>query len=190
MSFHHHAVSVLETGLFSPESEGLFNPMSPPQPQQQQQQYPTSATDRREKYLNVKSLSTESGMSSSSSRGSDTQPGLKIIGGSYSAATGSSSKIIDSLKLVNNGQPKLAQVASALLKAKAAGQLPSALKSVSRENEAFANKNTENAAAAAAAASEAAAGGGGGGNANPEGPARPPRGNNSQNKQQQQQQQR
>ena len=60
------------------------------------------------------------------------------MGGSYSAATGSSSKIVDSLNLkggtIKAGQPKLAQVATMLLAAKAAGQLPSALKSVSREN--------------------------------------------------------
>ena len=40
--------------------------------------------DARRQYLTVKSLSTESAKSSASSRGSDTSPGHKSFGGSYS----------------------------------------------------------------------------------------------------------
>ena len=46
------------------------------------------ASDSRRQYLTVKSLSTESAKSSASSRGSDTSPGHKSFGGSYSAKTG------------------------------------------------------------------------------------------------------
>ena len=45
-------------------------------------------SDARRQYLTVKSLSTESAKSSASSRGSDTAPGPKGFGGSYSAKTG------------------------------------------------------------------------------------------------------
>ncbi len=100
----------------------------------------------------TKSLSTESAMSSSSSKGSDTQAAqqaqmmkLRPMGGSYSAASGSSSKIVDEWKPFDMSrgsrqQPRLAVVATALLKAKAEGQLPSALKVVRKETEAYATK--------------------------------------------------
>ena len=47
-----------------------------------------AASDSRRQYLTVKSLSTESAKSSASSRGSDTSPGHKSFGGSYSTKTG------------------------------------------------------------------------------------------------------
>lgn len=91
---------------------------------------PSSSKGQKRYYLNVKSLSVDSQKSSASSRGSDSSPGLKSIGGSYSARTGASSKIIaDSCNLpppVSGPMPKLGQVAAALLRAKKAGQLPSA----------------------------------------------------------------
>jgi hypothetical protein len=82
----------------------------------------------------MKSISMESGHSSSS-RGSDAQQAAnnsnqRGFGGSYSAATGCSSKVITNTLNIVGGkveQPKLAQVAIALMKAKAAGELPSAL---------------------------------------------------------------
>ena len=42
-----------------------------------------------------------------------------------------------------SSQPKLAQIATALLKAKAAGELPSALKAVSRETQRYAEAQKE-----------------------------------------------
>ena len=45
-------------------------------------------SDARRQYLTVKSLSTESAKSSASSRGSDTSPGHKSFGGSYSSKPG------------------------------------------------------------------------------------------------------
>ena len=45
-------------------------------------------SDARRQYLTVKSLSTESAKSSASSRGSDTSPGHKSFGGSYSTRGG------------------------------------------------------------------------------------------------------
>jgi len=80
--------------------------------------------DTRRQYLTVKSLSTESAKSSASSRGSDTSPGHKSFGGSYSAKTG-----VDPFATTpgdGSGKAKLATVAAALLKAKKSGQLPSA----------------------------------------------------------------
>ena len=47
-----------------------------------------AGSDNRRQYLTVKSLSTESAKSSASSRGSDTSPGHKSFGGSYSTKTG------------------------------------------------------------------------------------------------------
>lgn len=95
-----------------------------------------TADDRRTQFSNMKSISMESGQSSSS-RGSDVQlqgpnaqSGQRGFGGSYSASTGCSSKVITNTLNISGGvveQPKLAQVAIALMKAKAAGQLPSAL---------------------------------------------------------------
>lgn len=86
-----------------------------------------SVDEKRSQYLNMNSLSMESGQSSSS-KGSDTQD-KRGFGGSYSAATGCSSKVI--ANTLNIGAalelPNLAQVASALMKAKVAGELPSAL---------------------------------------------------------------
>jgi hypothetical protein len=124
-----------------------------------------TTTERRSRYLNqqTKSLSTESAMSSASSKGSDntqqqaaaaaaaaasaaggTLSKMMGMGGSYSASTGSSSKIVDmwgpALGRTGTQQPRLAVVAAALLKAKAAGQLPSALKSVKKETEAYSDK--------------------------------------------------
>ena len=99
-------------------------------PQQLQLLSVPGPSDKRNQYLNVKSLSMDSQKSSASSRGSDTSPGMKSLGGSYSAATGASSKLLaQSLKLPPGSsaqQPKLAQVAAQLLKAKREGQLPSA----------------------------------------------------------------
>ena len=90
--------------------------------------------DRRNQFSNMKSLSMESGHSSSS-RGSDAQQAVnnsnqRGFGGSYSASTGCSSKVITNTLNISGRsveQPKLAQVAIALMKAKAAGELPSAL---------------------------------------------------------------
>ena len=84
--------------------------------------------DRRRQYINMKSISMESAHSSSS-RGSDGNNADKQrgFGGSYSAATGCSSKVISNTLNISAGQPKLAQVAIALMKAKVAGELPSAL---------------------------------------------------------------
>ncbi len=139
------------SSAFTPESEGLFNPYAP---------HATvrgkggggnggtpgggSAKDRRKEFLQIKSLSQESALSSASSRGSDSSPGAKIIGGSYSAASGASSRIVASGATPGGAwadpaaapdhRPRLAQVASALMQAKAAGQLPSALKCVSIES--------------------------------------------------------
>jgi hypothetical protein len=91
------------------------------------QQWMLSADDRRSQYVNMQSVSMESAHSSSS-RGSEAQQADKRgFGGSYSAATGCSSKVISNTLSLSAGQPKLAQVAAALLKAKAAGELPSAL---------------------------------------------------------------
>jgi len=66
---------------------------------------------------------------SSSSRGSDANNAdrQRGFGGSYSATTGCSSKVISNTLNISAGQPKLAQVAIALMKAKVAGELPSAL---------------------------------------------------------------
>ena len=110
------------------------------------------ARERRERFLNVKSLSQESAMSSASSRGSANRPGGKmLVGGSYSATTGGSSKIADSWSPFappGTNRPRLAQVATALMKAKAEGNLPSALKVVGYESNRAA---IERQAAAAAA---------------------------------------
>ena len=85
-----------------------------------------TADDRRNQYSNMKSMSMESAHSSSS-RGSDADRQQRGFGGSYSAATGCSSKVISNTLNISAGQPKLAQVAIALMKAKVAGELPSAL---------------------------------------------------------------
>jgi len=86
-----------------------------------------SNDERRAQYSAMKSLSMESGQSSSS-RGSDNQQDKRGFGGSYSAATGCSSKVIANTLNISGApdQPKLAQVALALMKAKNAGELPSA----------------------------------------------------------------
>jgi hypothetical protein len=85
----------------------------------------------------MKSMSLESRGSSVSS-GSNAQKAAaaagflnavgKPMGGSYSASTGASSQIIrQALKLgESDDMPKLAQVAKALMAAKAAGELPQA----------------------------------------------------------------
>ena len=80
----------------------------------------------------MKSMSTESQRSSVSS-GSNTQKQvafLKPMGGSYSSKTGASSQIIRETLNTGEGEntPKLAQVARALMAAKAAGELPQASK--------------------------------------------------------------
>ena len=85
-----------------------------------------TADDRRNQFANMQSMSMESA-NSSSSRGSDADRQQRGFGGSYSAATGCSSKVISNTLNISGGQPKLAQVAIALMKAKAAGELPSAL---------------------------------------------------------------
>jgi hypothetical protein len=96
-----------------------------------------AGSDRRSKYLSVKSMSIESQMSSASS-GSNAQGQKQIfynaagrpVGGSYSDKTG----LGDHFKLIHEDHaPKLAQVARALMAAKTAGQLPSALKKVQDE---------------------------------------------------------
>ena len=91
-----------------------------------------SADERRTQYSNMNSTSMESAHSSSS-RGSDVQlqggNNQRGFGGSYSASTGCSSKVITNTLNIsgrNIEQPNLAQVALALMKAKKAGQLPSA----------------------------------------------------------------
>ena len=52
-----------------------------------------AGSDNRRQYLTVKSLSTESAKSSASSRGSDTSPGHKSFGGSYSTREKTGGKI-------------------------------------------------------------------------------------------------
>ena len=52
------------------------------------------AFEARRQYLTVKSLSTESAKSSASSRGSDTCPGQKSFGGSYSTYGGGNKMLI------------------------------------------------------------------------------------------------
>lgn len=105
------------------------------------------ADHRRERYTAVKSMSMESGKSSGSSRGSTDVTNAQIplhlgrpIGGSYSAKTGCSSKLIGEAFKINesSAMPKLAQVARALMAAKNAGELPSAL---SKPYDEFGNPN-------------------------------------------------
>ena len=79
---------------------------------------PINLHDRREKFATMKSMSTESRVSTESSGSQQMRP----MGGSYSAKTGASSQIISPM----DHTPKLAQVAKALMAAKAAGELPQA----------------------------------------------------------------
>ena len=88
--------------------------------------------DRRERFAQMKSLSTES-RGSSVSIGSNGLPkqvafntGGRSMGGSYSSKTGASSQIIRQSLGEPDHQPKLAQVAKQLMAAKAAGELPQA----------------------------------------------------------------
>lgn len=94
-----------------------------------------TGTERRERFAAMKSMSTESRGSSVSSGSYNNQKPMflnaigKPMGGSYSASTGASSQIIRkalNLEEVDGGTPKLAQVAKALMAAKAAGELPQA----------------------------------------------------------------
>ena len=96
---------------FTVENEFMLNPTA----------------DRRDKFATMKSMSTESRVSSESSGSQQKQVsfGFRPMGGSYSAKTGASSQIIGG---TNDHTPKLAQVAKALMAAKAAGELPQASK--------------------------------------------------------------
>ena len=129
---------------FTPESEGLFNPSAPfAQPRRKLSLAPTqTASEKRRNLFAKKSLSQDSAASKTSSgNGNDQPPQSIFMGGSYSASTGCSSKIVDSWRpgTMNSstGTPRLAQVAHELMRAKAAGELPSALKIVSRETKKF-----------------------------------------------------
>ena len=86
---------------------------------------PINPNDRREKFATMKSMSTESRVSTESSGSQQKQVtfGMRPMGGSYSAKTGASSQIIGGSV---DHTPKLAQVARALMAAKAAGELPQA----------------------------------------------------------------
>ena len=85
-----------------------------------------TAGDRRDRFMAMKSLSTDSQRSSQSS-GSAAQRTIylnaagKPVGGSYS--TGAQSKLI-----MKPGGPQLAEVAKMLMAAKEAGELPQASK--------------------------------------------------------------
>ena len=94
------------TLLFTVENEFMLNPTS----------------DRRDKFATMKSMSTESRVSSESSGSQQKQVsfGIRPMGGSYSS--GGSAQLIQAY----NHTPKLAQVAKALMAAKAAGELPQA----------------------------------------------------------------
>ena len=89
---------------------------------------PTATSDRRANFATMKSMSTES---RGSSEGSAAQKQIflnsigKPMGGSYGAGTGASSRIIRQTLNIGDA-PKLAQVAKALMEAKAAGELPQA----------------------------------------------------------------
>merc|ERR1712223_424318 len=85
---------------------------------------PINPVDRREKFATMKSMSTESRVSTESSGSQQKQVtfGMRSMGGSYSSKTGASSQIINPM---NHG-PRLAEVARALMAAKAAGELPQA----------------------------------------------------------------
>ena len=89
--------------------------------------------DRRERFAQMKSLSTES-RGSSVSIGSNGLPkqvafniaGGRSMGGSYSSKTGASSQIIRQSLGESDHTPKLAQIAKQLMAAKEAGELPQA----------------------------------------------------------------
>lgn len=85
--------------------------------------------DRRAKFATMKSMSTESRVSTESS-GSQQQilNYSRPCGGSYSSKTGASNNMLISAMDRNSAAPKLALVARALMAAKAAGELPQASK--------------------------------------------------------------
>ena len=84
--------------------------------------------DRRAKFATMKSMSTESRVSTESSGSQQQQVNFRPCGGSYSSKTGASNAMLISAMDKNSAAPKLAQVARALMAAKAAGELPQASK--------------------------------------------------------------
>jgi hypothetical protein len=84
--------------------------------------------DRRAKFATMKSMSTESRVSTESSGSQQQQLNFRPCGGSYSSKTGASNAMLISAMDKNSAAPKLALVARALMAAKAAGELPQASK--------------------------------------------------------------
>jgi hypothetical protein len=84
--------------------------------------------DRRAKFATMKSMSTESRVSTESSGSQQQQVTFRPCGGSYSSKTGASNAMLISAMDKNSAAPKLALVARALMAAKAAGELPQASK--------------------------------------------------------------